>query len=51
MVQIRSVEGQPSGIVMSEIRHGVNASFVDVFVHGQILAINFKVLKVISESR
>jgi len=46
-----NVGGQPSGIVMSEIRHGINASFVDVFVNGQILAVNFKVLKVINESR
>ena len=39
------------GVVMSEIRHGVNRSFVDVLVDGKTIPVNFKALEVISESR
>jgi len=39
------------GVVMSEIRHGVNRSFVDVLVDGKIIPVNWIVLEVISEGR
>jgi len=39
------------GVVMSEIRHGVNRSFVDVLVDGKIIPVNWLALEVISESR
>jgi len=39
------------GVVMSEIRHGVNRSFVDVLVDGKVIPVNWLALEVISESR
>tara|TARA_Y100000310_G_C20331751_1_gene645603 strand:- start:496 stop:678 length:183 start_codon:yes stop_codon:yes gene_type:complete len=39
------------GVVMSEIRHGVNRSFVDVLVDGKIIPVNWIALEVISEGR
>jgi hypothetical protein len=40
-----------TGIVVSEIRHGVNSSFVDVLVDGKVIPVNWLALKVINESR
>ena len=39
------------GVIMSELRHGVNSSFVDVLVGGKIIPVNWLALEVISESR
>ena len=39
------------GVIMSELRHGVNSSFVDVLVDGKIIPVNWLALEVISESR
>ena len=39
------------GVIMSEIRHGINSSFVDVLVDGKIIPVNWLALEVISESR
>ena len=45
-----------TGIVVSELRHGVNSSFVDVLVDGVVISVNWKALdvlklEVINESR
>jgi len=45
-----TILGGEIGIVMSALRHGVNASFVDVLVNGEIIAFNWKGLEVIRES-
>ena len=42
---------RPTAVVMSEIRHGVNNSFVDVLLNGRIVTVNFLVVEVVSESR
>ena len=39
------------GVVVSELRHGVNSSFVDVLINGEVIPVNWKALKVIRESR
>ena len=39
------------GVIMSELRHGVNSSFVDVLVGGKIIPVNWLALEVISETR
>ena len=39
------------GVIMSELRHGVNSSFVDVLVGGKIIPVNWLALEVISEGR
>jgi len=39
------------GVIVSEMRHGINSSFVDVLVDGKTIPVNFKALEVISESR
>ena len=39
------------GVIMSELRHGVNSSFVDVLVDGKIIPVNWLALEVVSESR
>ena len=39
------------GVIMSELRHGVNSSFVDVLVDGKIIPVNWLALEVISERR
>lgn len=39
------------GVIMSDLRHGVNSSFVDVLVDGKIIPVNWLALEVISESR
>ena len=39
------------GVIMSELRHGVNSSFVDVLVGGKIIPVNWLALEVISENR
>ena len=40
-----------NGIVVSELRHGVNSSFVDVLVDGKVIPVNWLVLKVLNEDR
>ena len=42
---------QPTGVVMSELRHGMNSSFVDVLIDGKVIPVNWKALKVINEVR
>ena len=44
-------EESDTGIVMSELRHGVNSSFIDVLVDGNVIPVNWLALEVISESR
>ena len=43
--------GGEIGIVMSELRHGVNSSFVDVLVNGEVIPLNWKGLEVIREKQ
>ena len=38
-----------TGVVVSELRHGMNSSFVDVLVNGEVIPVNWKALKVIRE--
>ena len=45
------VHGIVTGVVMSELRHGVNSSFVDVLVNGEVIPVNWLALEVINESR
>ena len=40
-----------NGIVVSELRHGVNSSFVDVLVDGKVIPVNWLALKVLNEDR
>jgi len=40
-----------TGIIASEIRHGVNTSFVDVWVDGQIIPVMTQALEIINASR
>ena len=47
----RPTESSPVCVVVSEIRHGVNNSFVDVLMEGDVLSVNWTILEVISESR
>jgi len=47
----RPTERQPVGVVVSEIRHGINNSFVDVLIEGQVLSVSYTALEVIGESR
>ena len=39
------------GVIVSELRHGINSSFVDVLVDGKIIPVNWLALEVISERR
>ncbi len=45
------VHGIVTGVVMSELRHGVNSSFVDVLVNGEVIPVNWLALEVINEDR
>jgi hypothetical protein len=36
-----------TGVVVSELRHGVNSSFVDVLVDGKVIPVNWKALEVV----
>jgi hypothetical protein len=40
-----------NGIIVSELRHGVNRSFVDVLVDGVIIPVNWLALEVLNEDR
>ena len=40
-----------TGVVVSELRHGVNSSFVDVLVDGKVIPVNWKALEVVRERR
>ena len=44
-------EESDTGVVVSELRHGINSSFVDVLVDGRVIPVNWKALKVIHECR
>ena len=37
------------GVIVSELRHGINSSFVDVLVDGNVIPVNWLALEVISE--
>ncbi len=45
------VHGIVTGVVMSELRHGANSSFVDVLVNGEVIPVNWLALEVINEDR
>ena len=40
-----------NGIVVSDLRHGVNSSFVDVLVDGKVIPVNWLALEVLNEDR
>ena len=40
-------KGKEVAVVVSGVRHGVNASFVDILVKGTVVSANIKALKVI----
>ena len=44
-----TVIGGETAVIVSEIRHGVNSSFVDILVNGNIQSANILNLRVISE--
>jgi hypothetical protein len=46
-----TIIGGEIAIVVSEIRHGVNSSFVDILVRGTVIPANIRALKVIREDR
>ena len=46
-----TIIGGETAVIVSEIRHGVNSSFVDVLVNGNIQPANIRSLEAISESR
>jgi hypothetical protein len=43
------VHGTVTGVVVSELRHGMNSSFVDVLVNGEVIPVNWLALEVINE--
>ena len=56
LVKWVSVEGQPVGIVVSEVRHRVSKSatfiyVVDILSRGVVVPANIQTLKVVNESR
>ena len=54
LVRVKSTGHQRGGwcgVVVSEIRHGINASYVDVLVEGKIISVRLKVVEVINENR
>ena len=46
-----TIIGGEMGVVVSELRHGMNSSFVDVLVNGEVIVFNWLGLEVIRESR
>ena len=47
----RPAERQELGVVVSEIRHGANNSFIDVLIEGQVVPVIWTFVEVINESR
>lgn len=47
LVRIRSVKGQPIGIVAAKPRYGVTGSYVDVFVNGFVVTFDLLYLRLI----
>ncbi len=46
-----TILGGEIGVVISELRHGINESFIDVLVGGEVISFNWKALEVISAGR
>ena len=46
-----TIIGGEIAIVVSEIRHGVNSSFVDILVRGTVIPANIRALRMIRENR
>jgi len=44
-------KGGEVAVVVSEIRHGINASFVDILVKGTVVSANIRTLRMIRENR
>jgi hypothetical protein len=51
VVRIKSIEGWPMGILMSESRRRLSFMVRDVLVKGSIVTLAVQVLELISESR
>jgi len=45
------VHGIVAGVVVGALRHGMNSSFVDVLVNGEVIPVNWLALEVINETR
>ena len=45
------VHGTVAGVIVSELRHGMNSSFVDVLINGEVIPVNWLALEVINENR
>lgn len=46
-----TLKNREVAVVVSEIRRGFNASFVDILLKGKVCSANIRALKVINESR
>lgn len=48
---VDSIIGQPTAIVVSEIRIGAHNSFVDILLNGKRCVVKVNILEVINEAR
>ena len=55
IVRLKKLSYEPlhrrqSGVIVSELRQGINRSWVDVLVDGKVIPVDWKILEVVSES-
>ena len=50
LVRVKNKTGDYA-IVVSEVRHGMNVSFVDVLLNGEVVPFMVRALEVINENR
>jgi len=46
-----TIMGGETAVIVSEIRHGINSSFVDILVKGNVQSANICSLEIISEEQ
>lgn len=53
LVRVKNKYARPGvyAIVVSDIRHGMNVSFVDVLLNGEVVPFMVRALEVINENR
>ena len=53
LVRVKNKYARPGdyAIVVSEVRHGINVSFVDVLLKGKVICLFLGALEVINENR
>ena len=52
IVRLKGIPGnRKTGVVISEMRHGINRTWVDVLVDEQVIPVDWKILEVVCESR